>query len=117
VPAAIAIVLAGAAVGLSRIAIGAHWPSDALAGAALGLLAGVCGALAQRRWPLPPRPWVGPLLALVVLACAATLARSDTGYPLAQPLQLALAGLGAAAAVAALWRAWSARTAAPRPPG
>jgi membrane-associated phospholipid phosphatase len=108
-PAAIAIASAGIAVALSRIAVGAHWPSDVLAGAGLGLLAGVVGALAQQRWRVAARPAVRVWLALLVFACAAALTRVDLGYPLARPLQLALAGLGATMAAAALWRTWAER--------
>ena len=40
--------LAGA-VGLSRIAVGAHWPGDVAVGAGLGVLAGLLGNLLWRR--------------------------------------------------------------------
>lgn len=116
-PAALAVALVGLAVALSRIAVGAHWPSDVAAGAGLGLLAGTAGALAQRRWPVDAKPAARVWLALLVLACAATLTRLDLGYPLAQPLQFALAALGAATAVVALWRAWAERHHARHPPG
>jgi len=115
--AAAAIMLAGLAVALSRIAVGAHWPSDALAGVCLGLLAAVAGAQAERRWRLAERSAARPLLALVVLACAAALARVDLGYPLARPLQIVSAGLGAGIALLTLWRAWAGRSSAARIPG
>jgi len=116
-PAAAAIALVAMAVAVSRVAVGAHWPSDALAGAGLGLLAGVAGAQAERRWRVAARPAARPLLALVALACAGTLAFIDTGYPLARPLQLAAAAGGAAVAALALWRAWAAHSHATRIPG
>src|SRR4029077_8004699 len=56
------------------------------------------GARAEQRWRPAASPAARPLLALVVLACAGTLACIDTGYPLARPLQLAAATGGAAAA-------------------
>jgi membrane-associated phospholipid phosphatase len=115
-PAAAAIALAGIAVALSRIAVGAHWPSDTLGGAGLGLMAGVAGAQAPRRWPISS-PAARLALALVVLTCAGTLAQIDVGYPMARPLQLALAAGGGLVAVIALWRAWAARTRAARNPG
>jgi membrane-associated phospholipid phosphatase len=115
-PAALAIALVGIAVAASRIAVGAHWPSDALAGTGLGLLAGVAGAQISLRWRIASRPVVQALLALVVLVCAAILARIDVGYPLARPLQLVLAALGAAAAVIALWRTWATRAPSARIP-
>jgi membrane-associated phospholipid phosphatase len=108
-PAALAVALVGLAVAVSRIAVGAHWPSDVLAGAGLGLLAGATGAQAYRRWPMDARPATRIGLALLVLACAAALTRLDLGYPLAQPLQFALAALGAAMATTALWRSWAER--------
>lgn len=100
-PAATLGVLAlGLMVAASRVMVGAHWPSDALGGAALGMLAGVLGTWGCARWPL--WRWSrGPLLlAIVVLACAAALPWVDTGYPLAQPVQwvTALLGLGCAGA-------------------
>lgn len=46
------------ALAISRIAVGAHWPLDVMAGAALGSLAGILGAsLALRRnWQGPTSP-------------------------------------------------------------
>lgn len=41
--------LVAAAVGLSRIAVGAHWPGDVAVGACLGVLAGMFGNLLWRR--------------------------------------------------------------------
>jgi membrane-associated phospholipid phosphatase len=115
-PSAIAIVLMGLAVALSRVAVGAHWPSDALAGAGLGLLAGLAGAQAQQRWRIASTPAVRVSLALLVLVCAAILTRLDLGYPLARPLQLALAMLGGAMALIALWRSWAGRSQAKHAP-
>ena len=47
-----AILALAAAVGLSRIAVGAHWPNDVLAGALFGWLAGLSGAWLTRRFPV-----------------------------------------------------------------
>ena len=101
----IAILLAACAVALSRIAVGAHWPSDTLAGAGLGLLAAAAGAQVQQRWLSGAnRPSMQAALAVLVFGCAIELARLDLGYPLARPFQLALAVFGALMAAIALWR-------------
>ena len=64
-----------AAAGLSRIAVGAHWPGDVLAGAAIGLIAGALGhALWLRLNPVWFRP-TGPAQWLLALLLAATLYR------------------------------------------
>jgi membrane-associated phospholipid phosphatase len=110
----VAIAIFGVAVALSRIAVGAHWPSDVLAGAGLGLIAAIAGTQAQRRWPITSPALGLPLLAAIVLTCSAVLAWSDLGYPLARPLQGLLAGLGAVVAVATLWRLRRGRGAASR---
>lgn len=41
-----------ALVGLSRVAVGAHWPVDVLVGAAGGWACAALGVLATRRWPV-----------------------------------------------------------------
>jgi undecaprenyl-diphosphatase len=124
-PARLGWILLAVGIALSRVAVGAHWPADALFGCGLGLL---FAGLAPRAWPvgaatrLLSRPTGQRLMAagLVVsaLCIAATpdvlaalgLAHSTlerrlaTGYPLAQPLQWALALVAAAGAVR-WWRA------------
>lgn len=110
---------------LSRLAVGAHWPADALFGAGLGLL---FAGLAPRAWPVAALTrWLGTpggrramAIGLVVaaLSIAATPAvfaalglggsrlekQLSTGYPLAEPLQWALALL----ALVGAWRWWRA---------
>lgn len=112
-------------IALSRLAVGAHWPGDALFGSGLGLL---FAGFASRAWPvaamtrLVARPLGARIVAIVLLACglciaatpallaAAGLAGSridktlSTGYPLAEPLQWLLAVL----ALAGAWRWWRA---------
>ncbi len=92
------------AVALSRVAVGAHWPADICAGAALGVLVGHAGW-----WCAGRLSWVAHLLsplgqtlgALGLLACCAVLWGLPTGYPLALPGQRLLAAVGIAVAA---WR-------------
>jgi membrane-associated phospholipid phosphatase len=112
-------------IALSRLAVGAHWPADALVGGGLGL---VFGGLAPHAWPvgamtrLLSRPLGQRLMAagllLSALCIAATPGLLDAtglvekkwarnllpGYPLAASLQVVLA-LVALAGVARWWRA------------
>jgi len=66
--------------GLSRIAVGAHWPGDVAVGASLGLLSGMLGqSLLQRI----PRHWMDPMrwplrLVAAVQALAMYVLLSDT---------------------------------------
>ena len=119
------VALLALGIALSRVAVGAHWPSDAFVGAGLGL---VFGALAPHAWPTGAlarclgrvnlrRAMAAGLLvsALCISATPALLEATglasarwarqlETGYPLATPLQLVLALLALAGAVR-WWRA------------
>jgi len=113
------VALLALGIALSRLAVGAHWPADALLGGGLGLL---FGGLAPHAWPvdamtrLLSRPLGQRLMAAGLLVCALCIAATPglldatglsarrwarnllPGYPLAAPLQyvLALVGLGGA---------------------
>ena len=84
---AIAAISLATAVGISRVAVGAHWPVDVLAGAACGWLAGLSGAAASRRWPLL---WRGARsqwgLMLVLIGVAPWLIWRPVDYPLGVPV-------------------------------
>lgn len=75
------------AVGVSRVAVGAHWPVDVLAGAACGWIAGLSGAAVSRRLPLL---WQGAVsqqwLMVVLIGVAASLLWRPVDYPLGAPV-------------------------------
>jgi membrane-associated phospholipid phosphatase len=98
---ALPIVLIAALAGFSRIAVGAHWPVDVLAGALIGLAGGWAGLHLSRhfRWGLGVRAhW---FLVIVAVIAVATLPFDGQGYPDTLPWRIALClwGLGGFIAV------------------
>lgn len=83
----VAAISLATAVGISRVAVGAHWPVDVLAGAACGWLAGLSGAAASRRWPVL---WHGARshqwLLWVLIGVAASLLWRPVDYSLGAPV-------------------------------
>ena len=93
---ALPIVVIAALAGFSRIAVGAHWPVDVLAGGLIGLAGGWLGLRLTRRfrWGLGVRAhWI--LVGIAVIAVA-TLPFDGQGYPDTRPWRIVacLWGLG-----------------------
>lgn len=83
-----------AGTGLSRIAVGAHWPGDVAVGLSLGLLAGMLGTRLLARVGeahLQPTAWSLRLVALVLVATVYALLTEAQDFDENQPLQYALA--------------------------
>lgn len=92
-----------AGTGLSRIAVGAHWPGDVAVGASLGVLSGLLGhVLLARMGPAHCQPTAWSLRAVAVLVALAlySLLTQELDFAENQPLQYALAVVAAASLLA-----------------
>ena len=108
-----------AGTGLSRIAVGAHWPGDVAVGVSLGLLAGLLGTQLLARMDcvhLQPTAWSLRVVAVLLVATVYTLLTEAQDFDENQPLQYLLA----AVATGALYRFgrqnWAALRARATPP-
>jgi len=80
-----------AAIGWSRVAVGAHWPLDVLAGTAVGGVSVLLAAPLAQRWHGGIAPAGCALLATILCGCAIALLFYTPLYPLGIPLVRAIA--------------------------
>ena len=95
--------------GMARIAVGAHWPSDVFAGAALGIFGGLLGGHFSHRLPasvLHDTSWLLRVIGLAAGLCAYILLTSKIDFTIAKPIQLILAFLALTSVLIFFWRSF-----------
>ncbi|MBV5310358.1 phosphatase PAP2 family protein [Chromatium okenii] len=82
----ILLLLIAILIGMSRIAVGVHWPVDVAAGLLGGTLAAWLGCWLAQRWP-QPAGWLAVQMSVTGIAtlCAINLFLNDGGYPESAP--------------------------------
>jgi membrane-associated phospholipid phosphatase len=97
------LLLLALGTGLSRIAVGAHWPGDVAVGAALGLLSGLLGNVllhsVPRGWQ-QDESWALRLVALLVALAPYFLVTEALDFAENQALQDLLAGVAGVSVLA-----------------
>lgn len=99
--------LAAAVLGVSRMAVGVHWPTDVLAGSVIGLMSVMLAQIGLSRWPsLSQARWPLPTGIIVTAICALSAPWFNTGYPLGEWANWLVAVLGLGALFWATLRYW-----------
>lgn len=105
-------------VGLSRVAVGAHWPADVAAGAALGMACGLFGAWLSHcikpQW-LQPQSWLMRGLSLIGFYSLYILLSDAMGFKDNLPVQRVLAVFLAINLLQFCYRSFTARPAPEAP--
>ncbi len=99
------LIIAAAAVGLSRVVVGVHWPVDVLGGAAVGWLCAAAGMTLAGQWHSAQRPAVRRPLVIPLYVAALLLLWPDlTVYRSALILQYIIAAVTLTAGAVSLRR-------------
>lgn len=80
-PARVLLLAAASLVGISRVALGVHWPQDALAGAFSGLMVAGLAVWIAQFWQAGLRPRVHLALLSLPLVAMILLVAGDNGNP------------------------------------